>query len=164
MLSSALSSQIKNEINYNFIDYKKPVNLLENDLRPSTYLGHRYFKQNDLSTPSMHSIISPSYTLQQKEIRYDYVTEQASQYAPKYNFSRTNKPNLYMCCSKPAFIKSMQHRIFSSPPKPISNSSSHSRDYVHRLQKQFDYLILNQNSYSRQLPRNVDNDDGGCYK
>lgn len=163
MLSSTLSSQIKNEISCNFIDYKKPVNLLENDLRTSAYLGHRYFKQNDLTIPPMHSIISAGYTLQQKEIRYNYATEQASQYTPKFNFSRTNKADLYICCSKPAFVKSMQHRIFSSPPKPMRNSSSHSRDYVHRPQKQDDYVILNQHSYSGHLPVGAD-DDGGCYK
>lgn len=162
--SSLLTSQIKNEIKYNFVDYKKPVNLVENDLRTSTYLGHRYYKQNDFTIPPMHSVISPCYTLHQKEIRYDYATEQTSQYTPKHSFDRTNRSNLYMCCSKPAFVKSMQHRIFSSPPKPIRYSSSHSRDYKYRPQNDKDYVIINQNTCTGQRPRYAGIDDGECYK
>lgn len=167
--SKMLTSQIKNELKYNFIDYKQPVNVVENDFRTSTYLGHRYFRQNDFTIPPVKSVISPSYTLHQKEMRYDYASEQASQYTPKYNFDRTNKANLYICCSKPAFVKSMEHRIFSSPPKPIRNSSTHFRDYAYRPQTSKDYLVLNQMSCIGKLSRySDDNDDdgggGGCYK
>lgn len=158
-----LASQIKNEVKYNFIDYKQPVNFIENDFRTSSYLGHRYFKQNDFTIPPRATIISPCYRLHQKEMRYDYASEKASQYTPKYNFDRTNKANLHMCCSKPTFVKSMEERIFSSPPKPIRNSSAHSRDYIRRQQTYTDYLILNQLSCVGELSRCSDN-DGGCYK
>lgn len=159
-----LTSQIKNELKYNFIDYKQPVNVIENDFRTSTYLGHRYFKQNDFTIPPAKSIISPSYVLHQKEMRYDYASEQASQFTPKYNFNRTNKADLVMCCSKPAFVKSMEHRIFSRPPRPIRNSSSHFRDYAHRPQTYKNYVILNQMSCIGQQSGHSDYGDDGCYK
>lgn len=158
-----LTSEIKNELKYNFIDYKQPVNAVNNDFRTSTYLGHRYFKQNDATIPPMKKTISPCYTLHQKEMRYDYASEQASQYTPKYNFDKTNKANLYICCSKPTFVKSMERRIFSSPPKQLRNSSTHSRDYAYRPQTHKDYLILNPMSCVGKLSRYSD-DDAGCYK
>lgn len=160
-----LVSQIKNEQKHNFIDYKQPVNVLESDLRTSTYLGHRYLRQNDFTIPPSTSIISPSYVLHQKEIRYDYASEQTSQYTPKYNFNRTNKANLYMNCSKPTFAKSMEHRIFRNPPKPIRISSSHFRDYTHIPQTHKEYLILHPMSCVGNFSQHSDGGDvGGCYK
>lgn len=161
-----LTSQIKNEIKHNFIDYKQPVNVVENDFRTSTYLGHRYFKQNDFTIPPAKATISPSYTLHQKEMRYDYASEQASHYTPKYNFDRTNKANLYMCCSRPTFAKSMERRIFNNPPRPIRSGSSHSRDYAHRPQTHKDYVVLNPMSSIGKLSGYSGGDDSGsgCYK
>lgn len=160
-----LTSQIENKQKLNFLDYKQPVNVLENDFRTSSYTGHRYFKQNDYIVPPEKSIISPAYLLHQKEKRYDYASEKASQYTPKYNFDQTNKAHLYMCCSRPTFVKSMEHCIFSRPPKPSSASASHHRDYAHRPEIRNDYVVLNKMSCVGQLSRNPDvGDVGGCYK
>lgn len=159
-----LTSPIKNEIKYNFIDYKKPVNLVQNDFRTSTYLGHRYYKDNDGTIPGRHSIISPCYALQQKEIRYDYATEQSSKFSPKLNFNRTNKANLCMSCTKPQFVKAMQQRIFSSPPKPMRYSAVYPKDYVFRPLQDQNYVILNQMSRPSQLPEYADVDTECEYK
>lgn len=165
-----LTSQIKNDQKYNYLDYKQPVNALANDLRTATFLGHRYYRQNDSIIPPAKSLIPPCYTLHQKEIRYDYTSEAAGQYTPKYDFNKTNKAHLNICCSKPTFARSMEHRIFRRTPKPLTISSSHSRDYGQRPQTDKDYLILNRMSCVGELSRTDpgtygdDVDVDGCYK
>ncbi|KAG4068462.1 hypothetical protein HA402_004802 [Bradysia odoriphaga] len=158
-----LASKIENKVKYNFIDYKQPVNAIENDFRTASYLGHRYYKQNDFTIPPSQSIISPRYVFHQKEMRYDYASEHTSQYTPKYNFNTTNKARLNMNCSRPTFAKSMERRIFTSPPKPIRNGSTPARDYANRTQTNSDYVILNPmcgelSKYSGVVV------DEGCYK
>ncbi|XP_037031617.1 uncharacterized protein LOC119071083 [Bradysia coprophila] len=161
-----LASKIENKVKHNFIDYKQPVNAIENDFRTASYLGHRYFKQNDFTIPPSQSIISPRYVFHQKEMRYDYASEHASQYTPKYNFSTTNKARVNMNCSRPTFAKSMERRIFASPPKSIRNGSTQARDYAHRTRTNSDYVILNPmcGELSKYSGVSVDRVDEGCYK
>ncbi|KAJ6646397.1 hypothetical protein Bhyg_01608 [Pseudolycoriella hygida] len=99
-----------------------------------------------------------------KEIRYDYGSEHAAQYTRKHNFNRTNKANLYINCSKPTFVKSMEHRIFTRTPKPIRNNSSHYRDYANLPQTDKNFVTLDRDSCVGKLSAYTDCDDGGCYK
>lgn len=158
-----LTAKIDNKVKLNYIDYKQPVNAIENDCRTASYLGHRYYKQNDFTTPPNRSIISPRYVLHQKEKRYDYASEHAAQYTPKYNFNTTNKAHLNVNCSRPTFTKSMERRIFADPPKPISNGSTQARDYVHKPQTNGDYVILNPTCGKLSKYSDVVVDEG-CYK
>lgn len=114
---------------YHYIDYNKQINPIKNDMRTTYDHGHRNYICNDSIAPPDNLTKNACRIIGNKEMRYDYLTENQNQFAWKLPVTHFQKADLAIPCYKPQFIQDAQEKTFRNPPKAIKHLSSYNVDY-----------------------------------